>query len=188
MAYSVRQAPTTFVDLAPVSMPWQTTATSTAMESRQPSNWPQHPTKVCILVSYHTKVSNDRSVFGMGIDLSSFLGIYASVMAGDLTSCSIGGPTTDGGLLSGLGLVGKPQGLSNSHNRFEADASPTRADLYSTYVFPRKNSFQDPLSMSMTDYMQWKPSRPQSGPIREARSKASRPQRLRSFCSGPVPR
>jgi hypothetical protein len=68
----------------------------------------------------------------MGIDLAAFLGVYASVMAGDITSCSIGGPPKDSGLLGGIGLVGKPQGLSNSHNRFEADASPTRADLYST--------------------------------------------------------
>jgi hypothetical protein len=73
-----------------------------------------------------------NQVFGMGIDLAAFLGVYASVMAGDITSCSIGGPPGNGGLLGGLGLVGKPQGLSNSHNRFEADASPMRADLYST--------------------------------------------------------
>jgi hypothetical protein len=30
-------------------------------------------------------------------------------------------------------LLGKPQGLSKSHNRFEADASPLRADLYTRY-------------------------------------------------------
>jgi hypothetical protein len=79
-----------------------------------------------------TIASNE--VFGMGLDLSAFLSVYASVMAGDVTSCSIGGKPKSGGLLGGLtsslGLLGEPQGLSASHNRFEADVSPLRADLY----------------------------------------------------------
>lgn len=70
----------------------------------------------------------------MGLDLAAFLSVYSGVMAGDFTSVSIGGKPKSGGLLSGvtssLGLLGEAQGLSNSHNRFEADASPTRADLY----------------------------------------------------------
>jgi hypothetical protein len=74
----------------------------------------------------------------MGLDLSAFLSAYSAIMAGDLTSFSIGGKPKSGGLLGGvgssLGLLGTPQGLSASHNRFEADASPLRADLYSTYV------------------------------------------------------
>jgi hypothetical protein len=85
------------------------------------------------------------SVFGMGLDLSAFLAVYSAVMAGDLTSFSIGGKPKSGGLLTGLtsslGLLGEAQGLSASHNRFEHDGSPTRADLYSTYVFEVLASF-----------------------------------------------
>jgi hypothetical protein len=76
-------------------------------------------------------------VFGMGLDLAAFLSVYSAVMAGDLTSFSIGGKPKSSGLLgltSSLGLLGEPQGLSGSHNRFEHDGSPLRADLYSTYV------------------------------------------------------
>ncbi|USP80352.1 uncharacterized protein yc1106_07626 [Curvularia clavata] len=75
-------------------------------------------------------------VFGMSTDLSAFLSVYSGIMAGDITSVSIGGKPKSGGLLGGLtsslGLLGEPQGLSASHNRFEADCSPTRADLYKT--------------------------------------------------------
>jgi len=72
----------------------------------------------------------------MGVDLSAFLSVYAAVVSGDITTASIGGKPKSGGLLGGLtsslGLLGEAQGLSNSHNRFEADGSPTRADLYKT--------------------------------------------------------
>jgi hypothetical protein len=85
-----------------------------------------------------TTASNE--VFGMGLDLATFLSVYAGVMAGDVTSVSIGGRPKSSGLLGGLtsslGLLGEPQGLSASHNRFEADASPTRADLYKKCVAP----------------------------------------------------
>jgi hypothetical protein len=51
-------------------------------------------------------------VFGMGLDLSAFLAVYTAVMAGDLTSFSIGGKPKIGGLLGGavssLGLLGEP--------------------------------------------------------------------------------
>jgi hypothetical protein len=80
----------------------------------------------------------------MGLDLAAFLSAYSAIMAGDLTSYSIGGKPKSGGLLGGvgssLGLIGEPQGLSNSHNRFETDASPLRADLYSTYVIAMRPS------------------------------------------------
>ena len=82
----------------------------------------------------------------MGLELATWLSTYSAVMAGDLTSVSIGGTPKQGrqglvgGLLgsvgTGLGLLGQPQGLSHSHNRFEADVSPTRGDLYLTYVNP----------------------------------------------------
>ncbi|KAL5121771.1 hypothetical protein ACEQ8H_000458 [Pleosporales sp. CAS-2024a] len=77
-----------------------------------------------------------NQVFGMGIELSTFLAVYSAIIAGDLTSVSIGGKPANAGLVTGLGsslgLLGEPQGLSLSHNRFEADASPVRGDLYST--------------------------------------------------------
>ncbi|KAL1642463.1 hypothetical protein SLS61_009677 [Didymella pomorum] len=88
-------------------------------------------------------------VFGMGLDLSAFLAVYSAVMAGDLTSFSIGGKPKSGGLLTGLtsslGLLGEAQGLSASHNRFEHDGSPTRADLYST---------GDPVSLNLDQFKQ----------------------------------
>lgn len=49
--------------------------------------------------------------------------------SGDLLSFSIGGPDSR---VSTLGLLGQPQGLSGSHNKFEGDSSPTRGDLYLT--------------------------------------------------------
>jgi hypothetical protein len=67
----------------------------------------------------------------MGLDLSAFLAVYSAVVAGDLTSFSIGGPPKNSGLLGEI-LLGEPQGLSRSHNRFEGDVSPTRQDLYKT--------------------------------------------------------
>ncbi|KAK5170829.1 hypothetical protein LTR04_003088 [Oleoguttula sp. CCFEE 6159] len=73
-------------------------------------------------------VDGTNFVFGMGIDLAAFLAVYGAVMDGDLTSWSIGGPTP--GLLSSVGLLGTPQGISGSHNKYEGDASPTRGDLY----------------------------------------------------------
>jgi hypothetical protein len=50
-------------------------------------------------------------------------------MDGDLTSWSIGGPPPSS-LVSSVGLLGTPQGISGSHNKYESDASPTRPDLY----------------------------------------------------------
>lgn len=65
----------------------------------------------------------------MGTDLAAFLAAYGAVFDGDLTSWSIGGPPSSS-LLSSIGLLGTPQGISGSHNKYESDASPTRPDLY----------------------------------------------------------
>jgi hypothetical protein len=65
----------------------------------------------------------------MGTDLAAFLAVYGAVFDGDLTSWSIGGPPTSG-LLNLVGFLGTPQGISGSHNKYEADVSPTRPDLY----------------------------------------------------------
>jgi hypothetical protein len=95
--------------------------------------------KVCLALLNHQSAFSHVVVFGMGIDLSGFLSVLATVMGGDITSVSIGGKPNSGGLLGGLtaslGLLGVPQGLSATHNRFEADCSPTRGDVYKTYVF-----------------------------------------------------
>lgn len=48
---------------------------------------------------------------------------------GNLLSWSIGGPVAS--LPAGLGgILSQPQGISNSHNKYESDVSPTRGDLY----------------------------------------------------------
>lgn len=65
----------------------------------------------------------------MATDLATFLAIYGSVFDGDLTSWSIGG-APPAGLLNSVGLLGTPQGLIGSHNKYESDVSPTRPDLY----------------------------------------------------------
>ena len=44
------------------------------------------------------------------------------------------------GLASSLGLIGAPQGPNASHNRFEVDASLTRADLYRKQVLSSEGS------------------------------------------------
>jgi hypothetical protein len=68
------------------------------------------------------------AVFGMGKDLGGFLGLYGALIDGDGTKWSIGGPTS--AVPATLGLLGVPQGISGSHNKYEGDASPTRPDLY----------------------------------------------------------
>ena len=77
---------------------------------------------------FHTKL-NLLAVYGMGLDLGGFLAVYGAVMDGDLTSWSIGGPPPSS-LVASVGLLGQPQGISGSHNKYESDASPTRGDLY----------------------------------------------------------
>lgn len=70
-------------------------------------------------------------VFGMGKDLGGFLAIYGAVIDGNGAAWSIGGPSTQlGGLGSSGLLLSQPQGISGSHNKYEADVSPTRPDLY----------------------------------------------------------
>lgn len=64
----------------------------------------------------------------MGLDLATFLSTYGAVMDGDLTKWSIGGPDSRVG--GALGLLGTPQGISGSHNKYESDASPMMGDLY----------------------------------------------------------
>jgi hypothetical protein len=69
-------------------------------------------------------------LFGMSADLAGFLAAYAVVMDGDaLTQTwSIGGrqPTT----ITLDGILGQPQGVGNSHNKYEGDTSICRGDAY----------------------------------------------------------
>ncbi|PNS18813.1 hypothetical protein CAC42_5352 [Sphaceloma murrayae] len=80
-------------------------------------------------------VEATTKVFGMGADLAGFLSTYGAVMDGDGTKWSIGGPSSNVPGL--LGLLGQPQGISGSHNKYESDVSPTRGDLYE-----RGNNFE----------------------------------------------
>jgi len=77
------------------------------------------------------------SVYGMSVDLATFLAVFGTVFDGNPLSLSpgfsIGGPPPSGladNILSGLGLLGTPQGLTGSHNKYEGDASSTRGDLF----------------------------------------------------------
>ena len=64
--------------------------------------------------------------YGMSLDLAGFLGAYAIAIDGDLSSLtwSIGGPQP------GIPLVDNGQGISWSHNKYEADTSIGRCDAF----------------------------------------------------------
>jgi hypothetical protein len=64
------------------------------------------------------------------MDLGGFLAVYGAVFDGDLTSWSIGGAPSASLLSSTAGLLGTPQGISGSHNKYESDVSPIRLGLY----------------------------------------------------------
>ena len=75
----------------------------------------------------------------MGKDLGTFLALYGTAFDGSPFSqtpgFSIGGSTTASqSILGGRGLQTTPAGLTGSHNKYEADASATRGDLYFTYA------------------------------------------------------
>lgn len=56
----------------------------------------------------------------MGKDLGGFLALYGALIDGDVGSWSIGGPSTATPKV--LGLLGSPQGISGSHNKYEVGA------------------------------------------------------------------
>lgn len=64
----------------------------------------------------------------MGRDLGGFLAVYGAVFDGNLESYSIGFASAQLPVISGM--LGTPQGLGGSHNKYENDASPIRGDLY----------------------------------------------------------
>jgi hypothetical protein len=65
-----------------------------------------------------------NSVAGMGTGLGRVLAAYGAVMAGSGVAWSIGGKPTAAQAING------GNGITNSHNKYEADSSPTRPDLY----------------------------------------------------------
>jgi hypothetical protein len=78
-----------------------------------------------------------NKVFGLGADIASFLAVYGAIFDGNILSLapgySIGGPTPlNKNILGGGGILGTPQGLSGSHNKYESDASAARGDLYTS--------------------------------------------------------
>jgi hypothetical protein len=64
-------------------------------------------------------------VYGLSLDAGTPLDLLATLVSGDpLTQTwSIGGPPPP---LLGLPILGKGNGLSGSHNKYEADASAGR--------------------------------------------------------------
>lgn len=84
-------------------------------------------------------ITSTGKVFGMGVDLATILAVYGAAIDGNLVSWSIGGPTAN---VPSINLLGQPQGISGSHNKYEGDASPTRGDLYvdgQDYLLTMKN-------------------------------------------------
>lgn len=72
--------------------------------------------------------------FGMAPDLSGFLTIIGGLLDGDGLTWSIGGPAEQTSIPLLGAVLGQPQGISGSHNKYECDVSPTRGDLFTTGV------------------------------------------------------
>ncbi|KAG8705497.1 hypothetical protein FRC09_002921 [Ceratobasidium sp. 395] len=70
-----------------------------------------------------------NKVYGMGIDLATFLSTFATVIDGNPVTLqwSIGGSPPG---LYLPPLLSAPKGLSGSHNKYEGDSSPGRGDAY----------------------------------------------------------
>lgn len=75
-------------------------------------------------------IDGTYKAYGMATDLAGFLAVYGAVFDGDLLSWSIGGAPDSALVDLTAGLLGQPTGLEGSHNKYEADYSPTRGDLY----------------------------------------------------------
>ena len=70
-----------------------------------------------------------QAAYNMAPDLSGFLAVVAIVLTGDSVTqtWSIGGSFPANPL---DGLLNQPGGISNSHNKYEGDASIVRGDAY----------------------------------------------------------
>jgi hypothetical protein len=72
-----------------------------------------------------------KKVFNVGNDIIHLLAAYGLALSGsgDINSMSIGGPPGNLAPVTEK-LLRRVDGLSSTHMSFEADASPTRGDLY----------------------------------------------------------
>lgn len=68
-----------------------------------------------------------NSVVGMGPILATFLATYGALIDGSGLAWSLGGTPT----AAQAGLLPGGNGISNSHNKYESDASPTRPEYVS---------------------------------------------------------
>ncbi|QRV90095.1 aromatic peroxygenase [Ceratobasidium sp. AG-Ba] len=122
----------TSVALAPGLMRWQTMVISPTMEwfVFGPCNMSiKQPVHSLFQTPLAQAIEATNKVFGMGMDLGTALSVYSTIYDGNPLTLqwSIGGSP------SGLvlpPLLSAPQGLSGSHNKYEGDASATRADAY----------------------------------------------------------
>ncbi|KAJ3834285.1 hypothetical protein F5878DRAFT_630941 [Lentinula raphanica] len=73
-------------------------------------------------------VQGTHEVFGMGQDLALVLSVYGTVLDGDILSASFSIGKGDN-TFSIFGSPTSQNGLTDSHNNYETDASPTRGDL-----------------------------------------------------------
>ncbi|KAH6694830.1 hypothetical protein BKA61DRAFT_637428 [Leptodontidium sp. MPI-SDFR-AT-0119] len=88
-------------------------------------------------------IANTITVFGMSADLSGFLTVLGGALDGDGLSWSIGGPSEANSGIALGGLLGVPQGISGSHNKYESDVSPGRGDLQTeTTIFTILTDFR----------------------------------------------
>ncbi|KAI5356853.1 Putative chloroperoxidase [Septoria linicola] len=87
-------------------------------------------------------ITGTFNAFGMSADLSGFLTVLGGTVDGNGLMWSIGGPTKN---VPSLPLLGTPQGISGSHNKYEADASPGRGDLY---------QYGDDFTLQMSQYQE----------------------------------
>ncbi|KAF8849660.1 hypothetical protein BDZ45DRAFT_680345 [Acephala macrosclerotiorum] len=103
-------------------------STNSFLPQTRSSEWYVSP-----LLFENPSTNNNQS-----LDLGLFLSVYGTVMDGNplfiSPGWSIGGPpknANEQNLLGNLlGLLGTPDGISGSHNKYETDTSPTRGDLY----------------------------------------------------------
>ncbi|KAH7868642.1 Chloroperoxidase [Lentinula edodes] len=72
-------------------------------------------------------VDGTYTVFGMGRDLALILATYGTVFDGDMSSLSFSIGEGDNSI---LGSLFPQNGLTGSHNNYEADVSPMKGDLF----------------------------------------------------------
>jgi hypothetical protein len=81
------------------------------------------------ILTFVLAITGLGQAYSFGPEFAAALAAFAVGITGDPTSLtwSIGGPYTPS-LLGGL--LSNPEGISNSHNSYESDASPARVRQY----------------------------------------------------------